>query len=81
MEDLNSTFPLAIQEFLDLKEPMHLQNENVGDDKHYAHSYKSVRENLKLDSNSIQQITNAQYFQHFYLNDTDRIMEKWSKNN
>lgn len=81
MEDLNKVFPIAIQEFLNLKAPMQLQNVNVGDDKHYANSYKTVKEKLRLDSKSINQIVSAQYFQQFYLNNQDEILEKWTKNN
>lgn len=80
MEDLNSIFPKAIQEFLNLDKPLSLQNSNVGKKKHYANAYGLVKSNTKLPSKIIEQIINSKYFQHFYKGLELKTIKKWSKN-
>ncbi len=80
MEDLDEVFPYAIQEFLSLDKPMSLLNSNVGNSKYYAETYKIVKKELKLDLDTINQIVNSKFFNHFYLNDKDKVLKKWTKN-
>ena len=79
MEDLNEVFPEAIKEFLNLDKPIKLQNTNLGNQKHYADTYKKIKEKLKLDSVIVNQIINSKFFRHFYSNYRDEIIKKWTK--
>jgi hypothetical protein len=78
-EDLDAIFPGAIMEFLNLKEPMLLRKANVGDQKHYADIYKKVKKNIKLKPQIINQIVNSTFFQHFYSEDKQSVIDKWSQ--
>ena len=80
MEDLDTIFPSAIKEFLKLESPLKLQKANVSNNKHYAETYKNIKENVKLDQETIGQIVNSTFFQHFYLQDKSEVIDKWSKN-
>jgi hypothetical protein len=80
MEDLDAVFPIAIKNLLNLGAPLQLQKANVGDDKHYASTYKNIKKNIKLDDKTINQIVNSSFFQNFYLEDKSKIIDKWSKN-
>ena len=79
MEDLNSVFPVAIQEFLKLQEPLELKNENVGNTKHYAQPYQAIKNKLKLDSTTVERITESKFFKHFYIEQKDYVLDKWTK--
>jgi hypothetical protein len=80
MEDLDSVFPKAIKEFLTLDAPLKLLKANVGDKKHYASTYKNIKKSIKLSQKDINQIVNSTFFQHFYLEDKSKVINKWSKN-
>ncbi|WP_323787427.1 putative capsular polysaccharide synthesis family protein [Psychroserpens sp.] len=80
MEDLDSVFPIAIKDFLDLDAPLQLQKANLGENKHYAGTYKNIKKSIKLDHNVINQIVNSTFFQNFYLQDKSKVIDKWSKN-
>jgi len=79
MEDLDEVFPNAIQEFLNIDEPLYIENTNVGENKHYAETYQTIKKTLKLTPQVIDQIINSKYFQHFYKNIESNTIKKWSK--
>jgi hypothetical protein len=80
MEELDTVFPSAIRDFLNLDAPLKLQKANVGDNKYYAKTYRSIRKSIKLDSKVISQVVNSTFFQHFYIKDKAKVIDKWSKN-
>lgn len=80
MEDLDAVFPIAIRDFLNLDAPLKLLKANVGDKKHYAKTYKNIKKSIKLSQKDINQIVNSTFFQHFYLKDKSKVINKWSKN-
>lgn len=80
MEDLDTVFPIAIKTFMDLDAPLKLQKANVSDKKHYASTYKSIKKSIKLSQKEMSQIVNSPFFQHFYLQDKSKVVNKWSKN-
>lgn len=80
MENLNETFPNAIQEFLKLSEPLNLQNANIGEQKHYAQSYKRIKNDIKLSPDRIDKIISSKYFQQFYKDQESFVKQKWQKN-
>jgi len=80
MEDLDTVFPIAIKDLLNLDKPLQLQKANVGEDKHYASTYKNIQKNIKFEHKVISQIVNSIFFQSFYLKDKSKVIDKWSKN-
>jgi len=79
MEDLDEVFPKAIQEFLNIDQPIHITSTNIGDKKHYANIYKDIKGNIKLKPQKIDQIVNSDYFQQFYAQDQTKILKKWAE--
>jgi len=80
MEDLDAVFPVAIKDFLSLDAPLKLQKANVSEKKHYAKTYKNIKKSIKLSQKEINQIINSTFFQHFYLQDKSKVINKWTKN-
>jgi hypothetical protein len=79
MENLDEIFPVAIKEFLNLNQTMQLQNVNIGEQKHYSDSYKIIRNEIKLSTDTIDKIVHSKYFQHFYKDQELNIRQKWQK--
>jgi hypothetical protein len=79
MENLDKIFPVAIKEFLNLKQSMQLQNVNIGEQKHYSDSYKTIRNDIKLSTDTVDKIVHSKYFQHFYKDQELNIRQKWQK--
>jgi len=81
METINNVFKEAISEFLNTDEKIPINIKNIGDEKLYQESYKLIRKNLKIEEETINEIMNTKYFEHFYIQQTDEIFHKWSKPN
>jgi hypothetical protein len=79
MENLDEIFPVAIKEFLNLKQSMQLKNVNIGEQKHYSDSYKIIRNEIKLSPDTVDKIVHSKYFQHFYKDQEPNIRQKWQK--
>ena len=79
MEDLNEIFSIAIGEFLNLKPSLQLKKSNISDVKHYAETYKKVKNSIKLTPETINKIVGSKYFKHFYFTKTTKIKERWVK--
>ena len=77
MEDLNRAFPEAVQDFLDLESPMSLIQANIGSNKHYAASYKTLKEDIILEKATIETIVTSTYFKHFYDDMTKEVTKQW----
>ncbi len=77
MESMNDVFPKAIQQFLQTEE-MQIDNSNVSENKHYAKSYQVIKEQFRLPTSMLDEITNSRYFQKFYKLDKEKIEKKWS---
>lgn len=77
LENLDKTFTIAIKEFLESNAYSPLQNANVGEQKFYAESYKTIKSKVKLDQKTITEILSSRYFQQFYSGTENSIKQKW----
>ena len=79
MESLDHVFPEAIQEFLNLPEAIKLEKANIGAEKHYSDSYKEVKQEITIDKKELDRIINSRFFQKFYSDHAEAVMNKWGE--
>lgn len=79
MENLDSTFPLAIKEFLNSSDNIELEKANIGAEKHYSDSYKRVKREISIDKQELEKIIASRYCTKFYPDSADSVMQKWGK--
>lgn len=65
-----------IGDFVNIKN-LKIFNENIGNQKKYANTYKKIQ-NLKVPDWYIEKMVNSNYVQHFFRNDIEKIIANWS---
>lgn len=71
----------VIREFTG-NQQLELRNQNVGNDKEYAHIYKEVKKRLEIPREYVEHYYNGNpYMDHFYTEEEkESFCEKWMKN-
>ncbi len=79
MEDMETVFPNAIQDFLENKKKIKMKNSNVSSDKEYGEIYGKVRTRLGINSIVMDKIITSNYFNYFYTDKREEVKTKWLK--
>lgn len=80
LEDLNNCFQAALEEFLEINEPISLLSENVVTQKQYKEQYIEVVNTIKIPRNVCKLIYSSKYTKHFYSNEMlNDLIKKWTK--
>jgi len=77
LETMEPIFSDAIKEFLKTPRSYPLLKSNVGEEKLYKDSYKLIKNNLKIDQNTLVEIVNSRFFLHFYSGEAEQTVKKW----
>tara|TARA_Y100001970_G_scaffold288237_1_gene414985 strand:+ start:565 stop:1431 length:867 start_codon:yes stop_codon:yes gene_type:complete len=78
MEDLDSFFEIATQDFFKLKSGIKLKKYNIGNSKYYSKQYKNIKSQIKLEKKDIVKIVSSNYFKEFYFDKTKETVKKYS---
>lgn len=78
MEDLNTVFSNAMNEFLNTSSTIALEYHNVGEKKDYRSEYSLIKKNLKIEREIINKYVQTKFFKYFYSGQEDELIKKWT---
>ena len=74
----NSIKNKVLSKFLDINISIEKMNQTI-ENKDIGLIYNKFRDNVKFDSNFLNKYLNSNFFRHFYIDDTQKIIKKYEK--